>query len=54
MKMNTLRTHIYHPIKKQFVDIIDFLEESFEDKRLTLKQEAPFAVQLGEQSCKRS
>lgn len=52
--MNTLKTHIWHPVKHQFVDVIEFLEESFTDSRLTLKQEPPFAVQMGEQSCKRS
>lgn len=46
--------YIYHPIKKQFVEDIEFLEDSITDERLTLRQEAPFIVQLAEKElCKK-
>ncbi|MCW0507031.1 hypothetical protein [Aeromonas piscicola] len=51
--MKTLKTHIYNPVKKQFVPLIEWLEDSITDERLTLKQEPPFVVQLGAMSCKR-
>ncbi len=50
--MNTLKSHVWHPVKKQFVEWIEFLEDSLTDERLTTKQEPPFVVQLGDKSCK--
>lgn len=46
--MKAMKENIYHPVKKRFVPLIEFLEDSITDERLTLRQEAPFIVQLAE------
>lgn len=44
--MKTLDSHVWHPVKKKFVEWIEFLEDSLTDERLTTKQELPYVVQI--------
>ncbi|MEG0006922.1 MAG: hypothetical protein RR761_02675 [Aeromonas sp.] len=50
--MKAMKDNIYHPVKKRFVPLIEFLEDSLTDERLTLKQEPPFIVQLAMEAAK--
>ncbi|WP_447824331.1 hypothetical protein [Aeromonas salmonicida] len=50
--MKAMKENIYHPNKKRFVPVIEFLEDSLTDERLTLRQEAPFTVQLAVEKAK--
>ncbi|WP_421295826.1 hypothetical protein [Aeromonas sp. 604534] len=47
MKKNmlVLDKYVWHPVKRKFVEWIEFLEDSLTDERLTTKQELPYVVQ---------
>lgn len=43
--MKSLESHVWHPVKRKFVEWIEWLEDSLTDERLTTKQELPYVVQ---------
>ncbi len=43
--MKTLDSYVWHPVKRKFVEWIEWLEDSLTDERLTTKQELPYVVQ---------